>query len=55
MRLEDAMPAPFVDDLGGDLDNLLPSHAEDEGYVLAFSLLQHLALVVHPAPFKPAD
>lgn len=55
MGLEDAMPAPFVDDLGGDLDNLLASHAEDEGYVLAFSLLQHLALVVHPAPFKPAD
>ena len=55
MLVEDAMPAPFVDDLGGDLDNLLPSHAEDEGYVVEFSLVQHSALVGHAAPFKPAD
>ncbi len=29
MQVDDALPAPFPDDLGANLDNLLPSHPED--------------------------
>ena len=29
MHVDDALPAPFPDDLGANLDNLLPSHPED--------------------------
>ena len=29
MHAEDALPAPFPDNLGANLDNLLPSHPED--------------------------
>ena len=29
MHVEDALPAPFSDDLGANLDNLLPSRPED--------------------------
>ena len=41
MHAEDALPATFPDGLGANLDNLLPSHAEDE-YVTAHITLQDL-------------
>lgn len=53
MDADDDLPAPFPDDLGGDLDNLLPSHPEEDGCVLE----RHPACrkLCSSDPFQPAE
>jgi len=53
MDADDDLPAPFPDDLGGDLDNLLPSHPEEDGCV--FESHPACRKLCSSDPFHPAE